>query len=86
VLPPALANVEKISLSGRVRLVLYQRFAFMSASGCQDSVAGSNALVRVSYGLPPDATIRPSSSVETPAQNMSWNPLSTAWNEPVSGS
>ncbi|TMA30322.1 MAG: hypothetical protein E6J87_18540 [Deltaproteobacteria bacterium] len=58
----------------------------MFASACQVSVAGSNALVRVSNGLPPDATMRPSSSVETPAQNMSWKLLSTVWNAPVAGS
>jgi hypothetical protein len=58
----------------------------MFASACQVSVCGLNALVRVSYGLPPDATIRPSASVETPAQNMSWKLLSTVWNVPDAGS
>src|SRR5262249_50666259 len=46
----------------------------------------SNALVRVSNGLPPEATIRPSSSIDTPAQNMSWKLLSAVWNAPVAGS
>src|SRR2546422_5124334 len=58
----------------------------MFASARHVSVEGSNALVRVSYGLPPAATIRPSSSVETPAQNMSWKVLSVVWNVPALGS
>src|SRR6185436_17132309 len=57
----------------------------MFASADQVSEPGLKALVRVSYGFPPAATIRPSSSVETPAQNMSWKLLSTVWNVPVLG-
>src|SRR4029434_10627726 len=58
----------------------------MSARGDHASVAGSNVLVRVSAGLPPDATMRPSSSVVTPAQNMSWKVLSTVRNVSAVGS
>ena len=64
----------------------YQRVKFMFASADQASVDGLNVLVRVSNGLPPDATIRPSSSVVTPAQNMSWKLLSTVWNVSAVGS
>jgi hypothetical protein len=35
--------------------------------------------------LPPAATTRPSSSVDTPAQNMSWKLLSVVVNAPVLG-
>ena len=85
-LPADLPNVENTSLLGSVTLVAYQRRSNISGNGDQSRPSGLNALVRRSSGLPPEAMMRPSSSVETPAQNMSWKLLSVLMNWPVCGS
>ncbi len=85
-LPAPFAKVANSSLLGSASTVLYQRFWFMLSIACHASVDGLNELVRVSNGLPPAATIRPSSSVETPAQNMSWKLLLVVWNVLALGS
>src|SRR5512147_618102 len=58
----------------------------MLASGDHARVAGLKAEVRRSLGLPPEATIVPFSSVDTPAQNMSWKLLSTLTKVSLTGS
>jgi hypothetical protein len=58
----------------------------MSWSGDQVSVSGSKLDVLRSLGLPPDATMVPSSRLEIPAQNMSWKLLSTLMKVSLTGS